>query len=528
MGMRSEFVEIDGTSVHVRLSGQVGPPLLLLHQAPTSARILESRLELFGSGFQCIAPDIPGLGQSDALDESPVTIEKLARFFVRLLEHLGVKRALLYGSHTGALVATEIAIQRPDLAVAVVTNGYPIYTREESAQRLATYFPHLEPDWDGSHLVWLWYRYREQFLYWPWNTKDPGTRAHCAVPGPEYLHRGVAEIALRHDCYAQVYAAAFGYDAAAGLKRISVPMHLVIEDEDSLSLKIGHATDANGSLKLHPCSTAKVEETEHAVLTGAAAGHESDAQVIAMPQASERRRFKWDGGHLLARLLRGPGDLPAVVVFPPFPAGSAAILPELPPQLGRDVILIDLERLPDTTHAGAALDSLAAATERILDTFGISRADVIVHDDGRALATALLRSRRIARLLVIETGPARPARDTFDGAFCPSGGHLLRLWDRLRFAGLGDAGEGRHESLERLGRLSWTALASFQDIPAWDGLLANAAEHPDEGRTLTLKVGVHASEVLAAAPSPNVGYEPGPPSRPLAAALRMLSGEQGR
>lgn len=530
MEMESKFLTVDGRHVHVRCCGERGLPLLLLHQAPTSARVLESRLTLFGTSFQCIAPDIPGLGQSDAIDDAPVTIEKLARFFIRLLGQIGVRRALLYGSHTGALVVTEIAIQRPDLAIAVVTNGYPIYTREESAQRLATYFPHLEPDWDGSHLVWLWYRYREQFLYWPWNTKDPGTRARCDVPGAGYLHRGVAEIAARHECYAQVYSAAFGYDAAAGLKRISVPLHLVVEDEDSLSVKIGHATDANAALALHPCATAEVEETERTVLVAAAADTISP-DTIACPAAGDRRRFRWAEGRILARRLRGRGTAQPVIVVPPFPAGSTALLPELPRELDGDVVLLDLERLPDMAVPGAALDSLAVVVERMLEAFGTGRADVVVHDEGRALAATLLRSTRIARLLVVETGAPRAATG-FDGSLCPSGGHLLRLWDRLRFAGLGDTAHPRHESLERVGRLSWSAVASLEDIPGWDRLIAGAAEiaaeHPAEHRLLALRAGVHANDVPAAAPAPGLDYEPGAPHRPLTAALRILWGEQER
>lgn len=530
MAVSSSFVVQDGVHLHVRRCGERGVPLVMLHQAPTSARVLESRIERFGADFQCIAPDIPGLGRSDALDTDPVTIEKLAGLFNGMLEKLAGGPALLYGSHTGALVVTEMAIQRPDLAAAVVTNGYPIYTAEESAQRLATYFPALEPNWDGSHLVWLWYRYREQFLYWPWNTKDPGTRAHCALPSPEYLHKGVAEIAARHDTYARVYAAAFGYDAPAALTRISVPMHLVVEHEDSLSLKIGHVTEANASLALHPCTEADVEAVEHEVLIEAAVGIPARGP-ISISTAAETRYFSGEGWRIIARRLRGAGGRRAVVVLPPFPAGSVAIEPELPRALDRDVILLDLDELPGNGDAQAALQALGEVLAGVLDVYGVASADLVVHDEARALALPLARaSARIARVLVVEAASAPPSK-AFDPRLCASGGHLLRLWDRLRFKGLGASERPRHESLERLGRLAWSAIGAAEQIPAWDRLIGNFAAAADGEllgeRIMLLKAGVHAREALAGSSVPDLGFEPGPPNRPLAAALRMLSQEQG-
>jgi pimeloyl-ACP methyl ester carboxylesterase len=236
--MQTSFVDVGGLNLHVRSAG-AGPVLLLLHQAPTSARTLESRIDRLSGEFLCIAPDLPGLGKSDALGGGLVTVQRMASVFIGLLNTLGIDRATLYGQHTGALVATEIAVRDPARVAAVVVGGYPIYTPEECAQRLATYAPELpDPSWDGAHLTWLWWRYREQFLYWPWNTKEPRARATMALPSAAYLQQGVAEIAACHASYAAVYHAAFDYDAEGTLQHIEVPVHFVLDAADSLSLKI--------------------------------------------------------------------------------------------------------------------------------------------------------------------------------------------------------------------------------------------------------------------------------------------------
>jgi pimeloyl-ACP methyl ester carboxylesterase len=211
------FVDVMGTSIHVRWCGR-GVPVLLIHQSPVSARIQEDRLRAWGDGYRCIAPDIPGMGQSGAIGEQVPTIALLADYFVGLLDRVGIARALVYGAHTGALIGTQMARHHPDRVAGLVLDGYPIYTDEEVAQRLATYFPPLEPRWDGAHLLWLWHRYREQFIYWPWNAKSPRTRATAAIPEPAHLHAGVAEMARTHHTYPQCYAAAFRYDAAAALE----------------------------------------------------------------------------------------------------------------------------------------------------------------------------------------------------------------------------------------------------------------------------------------------------------------------
>lgn len=67
-----------------------GPPLLLVHGIPTSARLWEPLLGDLGERFDCIAVDLLGLGGSRARGGADVSSPGQATMFAQLLDHLGI------------------------------------------------------------------------------------------------------------------------------------------------------------------------------------------------------------------------------------------------------------------------------------------------------------------------------------------------------------------------------------------------------------------------------------------------------
>ena len=486
--IRKSFVDVGDVTLHLRTAGQ-GPAILLIHQAPVSGRTLEPRIAGLADDFFCLAPDLPGLGESDALTGGLVTVERMAEVFLSLLDRLGIERVAVYGQHTGALCATELALRAPERISAVLIGGYPIYTAEESAHRLTTYAPEFPPpSWDGGHLSWLWHRYREQFIYWPWNVKEPRARATCAIPAPEFLHEGVAEIAARHDTYAAVYHAAFDYDAEGALARVTRPVHFMLDVADSLSLKIELAAAANPNLKRWSGSASEIAAAEHRILSEATTGAPVCAENVLDGAASSRRRvIAWDDGAVGITVIAGEDEARPCLVLPPFPAGARSVAAEWQERPERTLILLDMLRLPSAGAHAAWLDGVAEAVRRALPPVAV---DLIAGGSSAALA-AVLKQRlgsSIAGVILLDPD-ARSDGTAFDATLCPSGGHLLRLWDRLRFERLKTpAGtphdpasvRGRYESLEQLGRLGWHAVERMQDIPAWDRLVRDIADREME------------------------------------------------
>jgi pimeloyl-ACP methyl ester carboxylesterase len=133
-----------------------GRPLVLLHQAPMSAHQFDTVMPLLSAaGVRAIAIDLPGYGGSDGPD-APPTIADYATAIPCVLDTLGIDQADVLGHHTGALVATELALSFPKRVGKLILNGPVPLTPEEQAvfredsMRREKASTVMEPD--GSHL----------------------------------------------------------------------------------------------------------------------------------------------------------------------------------------------------------------------------------------------------------------------------------------------------------------------------------------------------------------------------------------
>ena len=89
--MKRAYADLEHGQVHYVEAGK-GAPLLLLHSAPRSSRAYRFLVPLLAPHFRCIAPDLPGFGQSDPL-AGKVTMEALAGVMVEFLAAIGIPRA---------------------------------------------------------------------------------------------------------------------------------------------------------------------------------------------------------------------------------------------------------------------------------------------------------------------------------------------------------------------------------------------------------------------------------------------------
>lgn len=108
--------------VHFRDTGS-GIPLVLCHQAPQTSRQFTNVYEpLKRRGIRAIGIDTPGFGESDPTSFVP-TVEDWAAVVPAVLDHLGIQQADVLGHHTGAMVATEVALQFPSRVRRLIING---------------------------------------------------------------------------------------------------------------------------------------------------------------------------------------------------------------------------------------------------------------------------------------------------------------------------------------------------------------------------------------------------------------------
>ncbi len=140
--------------VHYRDTGS-GRALVLIHQAPQSSKQFTNLYEpLHEQGIRAIGVDLPGFGESDPMTFVP-TIEDWAAVVPAVLDHLGIVEADIAGHHTGAMVATEVALQFPDRVRRVVLNGpFPMDAerRRDLLDGMGRREVEFEYPADGSHL----------------------------------------------------------------------------------------------------------------------------------------------------------------------------------------------------------------------------------------------------------------------------------------------------------------------------------------------------------------------------------------
>ena len=169
---------------------------------------------------------MPGYGLSDPLpDESP-EVADFAAVVERIITVLGLDRVLLYGFHTGAVVAFEFACLYPERCAAAVVNGLVCMEGDELADLLRHYNVLPEVTAEGAHLPWLWARLRDQTLFFPWYRKTPDARMALDVHDGGYLHPYLVDFLRAKEGGRPGYQAAFRYPTRERASRIEAPVYL--------------------------------------------------------------------------------------------------------------------------------------------------------------------------------------------------------------------------------------------------------------------------------------------------------------
>ncbi|MBM7365698.1 alpha/beta fold hydrolase [Gordonia hydrophobica] len=107
------------TGLHVRDEGD-GPTLVMLHGIGGSAATFDPQYAELGGRMRLIAWDAPGYGASDDVD-SPLSMDDYADRVAALIEECcGDVGAHVLGMSWGGVIATRLALRRPDLVRSLV------------------------------------------------------------------------------------------------------------------------------------------------------------------------------------------------------------------------------------------------------------------------------------------------------------------------------------------------------------------------------------------------------------------------
>lgn len=136
MSVRKSYVDGAFGQIHLRIAEAQSttgkPPLICLHQSPKSGLEFETFMREACSDRMVIAPDYPGYGMSDAApSEDATTIEMYAEEMWRVVDALALETIDLFGNHTGAKVAAQMALTRGERVHAIAMISAAILTDEE-------------------------------------------------------------------------------------------------------------------------------------------------------------------------------------------------------------------------------------------------------------------------------------------------------------------------------------------------------------------------------------------------------------
>jgi pimeloyl-ACP methyl ester carboxylesterase len=114
----SRTAEIAGVKLHYLTAGS-GTPLILLHGYAETSRMWQPIIPLLAERFTVIAPDLPGIGDSD-IPASGLDMKSAAIRIHDLAKSLGVEKAEVVGHDIGLMVAYAYAAQFPSQVTKLV------------------------------------------------------------------------------------------------------------------------------------------------------------------------------------------------------------------------------------------------------------------------------------------------------------------------------------------------------------------------------------------------------------------------
>jgi pimeloyl-ACP methyl ester carboxylesterase len=445
------IVAVEGRRIHLRHAGS-GPRLLLIHGSPASSEFLLPVIAQLAPHYSCLAPDTPGFGESDPLPGGARTIAAAAAATAELLDALRFGPCLVLGTHTGAAIALELAVQRPDLVGGLLLDGVALFDAAEE-HLFDGYFEPVLVDDRGGHFARTWTRIRDMFIWFPWTSHAPERLNGTDLPPVTSTHRWVSMLFQAAPNYAEIYRAAIAYteralEAAAAQTR---PAVYLAHDRDMLAPHLSRLPPLKPVDRIEVVSSAPgmwaaaVERGLAGLLHSVtvAAGALQPPLVEPRADAAADRFVELPHGQMRLRRFGNPGAPPLLLLHDA--PGSGVTLRALAAALTAAWCVW----VPDLPGCGASqplaaaeptLEDYAAALEPLLST--LSSAAVAVYGCGCGAALALQIAcrypTRCRHLLLDELLLADADAPLPDARFCAQitlaadGSHWFGTWQRLR------------------------------------------------------------------------------------------------
>jgi len=434
------FVRVGDREVHYRRTGK-GPPFVLFHSSPQSAAFVMPALMPLAEHWTLIGFDTPGYGGSDPLANDAPSAGDYADAAAEAMAALGIARAPVYGTHTGAHIAMELALRHPHRVAGLVLDGVSFNTPEEAKERYDNYAPEFAPTTDGAHLAWAWQHTRDQIVFYPWFRSEKERRLDAAMAPADYIH-DIVLWKMAAAGYWLGYRAAFSHDSRAALYKVGVPTTVVAKVGDVLAPEAKRLSGLPDNIRVLETGKDGWLDAVRDCLAWCDAG---DPGVAAAPSPGSREGA-WrsyasvSGGQ---RLIRQGGRSGRPLVYLHGDMSSSRIVLPAAQASDRRFVALDVagnaesDALPD---GGAALGAYAVDVREVLERLGMDEYDVCGGGAGAALALELARTdTRVGKVVLSRPMcPDESERDDYLEHYAPAiearwdGTHFLTAWHMLR------------------------------------------------------------------------------------------------
>lgn len=143
----------DRLDLYARIYGGDGPTLLMMHGLTRNGSDFEALIAALGPNYRCIAVDQRGRGRS-AYDPEPDNYNPVvyAADMFKLLDELGVEKAVLVGTSMGGLIAMLMAAAAPHRVGGMILNDIGPEVEKSGLDRIQGYVGAIEPfaDWEAA------------------------------------------------------------------------------------------------------------------------------------------------------------------------------------------------------------------------------------------------------------------------------------------------------------------------------------------------------------------------------------------
>ena len=440
------YLTVNNRVVHYRRAGS-GPPVVLIHQSPTSSANFVPLMRRLADQFTVFALDTPGFGESDALPDKRVEAKHFADALAETFARLKLPRCAVFGMDTGACIALEFGCLHPKLVTGLVLYSLPVQSKSEMQDRLKRYAPQFRPRWDGGHLTGIWTRMRDHRSWYPWYRHSASARLAVDMPAPEQLHERILDFYRAGNDYRHGYQAAFGFDAIAAVPRLTVPATFLAREGTLLVGALERLPKLRPNQSIRPVGPSEEEFTDAiaaSLKTYAKGRAPSDPKVSAIQGRINRRYVNLPSGQLRVRFNGDAQGRPLVLLHDT--PGSSVMAEPLLSSLARNrpVYAMDLPGNGDSDPLPMARPSIEDYAKSVFcaaQQLGLRQFDLYGQGSGASVAVEVaIASPELVRSLILERvmlfGPEE--RDELIAHLTPpieiswDGSHFYRTWLMLR------------------------------------------------------------------------------------------------